>query len=135
MAMALFVASMTALTSCTKSNEELILGKWSLESIKASYGGTTIEMTIADLLSMYESEEISADEFIVEFKSDGKVYVSGEEGGTNYTVVGDKLTIYFENETVNITITKLNKSVLMGEMTEMDEEMGKIFMTLNFKRV
>ena len=64
MAMVLFVASMTALTSCTKSNAELILGKWSLESVKATYGGTTIEMTIADLLSMYESEEISEDSYI-----------------------------------------------------------------------
>ena len=135
MAMVLFVASMTALTSCTKSNAELILGKWSLESVKATYGGTTIEMTIADLLSMYESEEISEDEFIIEFKSDGKVYATGEEGGVNYTVVGDKLTIYFEDETVNITITKLNNSVLMGEMTEVDVETGmKIYMTLNFKR-
>ena len=58
--MLLFVVSMTALTSCSKKSEKLIVGKW--ECIAASYTENGETHSFTDLNGM-----------IWEFKTDGTV--------------------------------------------------------------
>ena len=134
MAMVLFVIGMTALTSCTKDNSALILGKWKFDKATASYGGESVQLTAADLAAMMDLQGAS-DEFVVEFKSDGKVYASDEPEPANYTVDGSKLTIFTPLTTFRMTITKLTNSTLIVE-PEFDDQMpegGKA--EIQFKRV
>lgn len=133
MAMVLFVIGMTALSSCTKSKENLILGKWKLESVSATYGGQTYEMSVSQLVDMYSAFGASdVENLYIEFKDDGKVY--GEGGSASYTIDGDKLTIMDEGEVFVVTITELTSSALTLEETEVDDEVGEMTMSLHFKK-
>ena len=141
MAMVLFVVGMTALTSCTKSKEKMILGKWELEKVSASMGGYTFQITANELISMleaYEGEFEDVDEVILEFKNDGYVYFQGD--GARYVLEGDKLTLEAGEDTLEATIIELTDSslTLEGTESEFDEETGmtmKITFNLYFKRV
>ena len=122
MAMVLFVMGMTALTSCTKDNSDLILGKWKFDKATMSYGGQTVQLTAADLADMMNFQG-SSDEFVVDFKSDGKVYASDEPEPANYTLDGSKLTVFTPEITFRMTITKLTSSTLVVEPEFDDDEM------------
>ena len=122
MAMVLFVMGMTALTSCTKDNSDLILGKWKFDKATMSYGGQTVQLTAADLADMMNLQG-SSDEFVVDFKSDGKVYASDEPEPANYTIDGSKLTVFTPEITFRMTITKLTSSTLVVEPELDDDEM------------
>lgn len=122
MAMVLFVMGMTALTSCTKDNSDLILGKWKFDKATMSYGGQTVQLTAADLADMMNFQG-SSDEFVVDFKSDGKVYASDEPEPANYTLDGSKLTVFTPEITFRMTITKLTSSTLVVEPELDDDEM------------
>ena len=141
MAMVLFVVGMTALSSCTKSKEKMILGKWELEKVSASMGGYTFQITADQLMEMlgeYGEEVGDVDEVILEFKNDGYVYFQGD--GTRYVLEGDKLTLEAGEDTLEATIIELTDSslTLEGTESEFDEETGmtmKITFNLYFKRV
>ena len=122
MATVLFVMGMTALTSCTKDNSDLILGKWKFDKATMSYGGQTVQLTAADLADMMNFQG-SSDEFVVDFKSDGKVYASDEPEPANYTLDGSKLTVFTPEITFRMTITKLTSSTLVVEPELDDDEM------------
>lgn len=128
MTMVLFVVGMTALTSCSKSNEKQIIGKWQLTTIAATYEGQTFEIDVEDLVAMFGGE-YDVEEVILEFKSDGKVYVEGE--GIPYSINGDVLTIVDEEEgSVDLKILELTNSSMVLEGEE-----GGMLMTLTFKKV
>lgn len=137
MAMVLFVVGMTAFTSCTKSNEKMILGKWKLENVTASFAGQTFNMSVSDLIALLEleGEEVDVEEVILEFKNDGYVYFQGE--GVRYTVDDDILTLEEdENKTLQATITEMTKSEMTLEGEEKDEETGMTMVFgLYFKRI
>ena len=122
MAMVLFVVGVTALTSCTKDNSDLILGKWKFDKASVSFGGESIQMTAADLLAMMELNGLSEDELIFEFKSDGKVYAGGESGPANYTVDGNKLKVIAPDSTFDMIITNLTNTTLIVE-PQFDDQM------------
>ena len=136
MAMVLFVVGMTALTSCTKSKEKMILGNWQLEKVSVAMGGYTFEITVDQLMEMlgdYGEEVGDIDDVILEFKNDGYVYYQGD--GARYVLEGDKLTFDAgEGETIEVTITELTKTemILEGTETEEDEETG-VTMTMTFE--
>ncbi len=134
MAMVLFVVGMATLPSCTKSNADLILGKWKLDKATASFGGQTFTMSVSDLAAMMGSE-IDVDELVVEFKNDGKVYSEGETEPARYTIDGDKLSIITPEETINMIITKLNRTDLVLDMIIEEEEMEGMKGQIFFKRV
>ena len=135
MAMVLFVFGMTALTSCTKDNSDLILGKWKFDKATVSFGGETIQMTAADLAAMMDLNGMSDDELIFEFKSDGKVYAGGESGPANYTVDGNKLKVISPDTTFEMIITKLTNTTLIVE-PQFDDSMPEGAKTeIQFKRV
>ena len=133
MAMVLFVVSMTALTSCTKDNDKLILGKWKLQSVTYQSAGQTVELTIAQMAAL-NGEEIT--DFFVEFKSDGYVYASAsiyfDEQGTRYSIEGDTLFIHEEGEDMEIDIVELsNKKMSLGKADVDDDD---VYLILNFVR-
>ena len=135
MAMVLFVFGMTALTSCTKDNSDLILGKWKFDKATVSFGGETIQMTAADLAAMMDLNGMSDDELIFEFKSDGKVYAGGESGPANYTVDGNKLKVISPDTIFEMIITKLTNTTLIVE-PQFDDSMPEGAKTeIQFKRV
>ena len=114
MAMLLFVVSMTALTSCSKKSEKLIVGKW--ECIAASYTENGETQSFTDLNGM-----------IWEFKSDGTVVASMPEDlddeadlKVTYVIVDDQLTMSYIDEDGDLeketyTIKELTNSKLVIE--------------------
>ena len=134
MAMVLFVASMTVLTSCTKSNEKLILGKWELQSMSYQSGGQTIEMTMAQIAVLLGEDMV---DLVVEFKSNGYVYASADgffdEQGSRYSVDRDILTVYEEDGNFVADIVELtDKKLSIGKA---DDEDADVYMVLTFVRV
>lgn len=129
MAMLLFVMSMTALTSCNKEKENLIVGKW--ECTNATYTDAEGTQTIPWLNGM-----------VWEFKADGTILSNGIdvddeeiEANATYVVVGDALTITGVDEDGDIDsetylIKELTKSKLVLEERDDDE-----LLVLEFKKI
>lgn len=127
--MLLFVVSMTALTSCSKKSEKLIVGKW--ECIAASYTENGETQSFTDLNGM-----------IWEFKSDGTVVASMPEDlddeadlKVTYVIVDDQLTMSYidedgDPEKETYTIKELTKSKLVIE-----EAIGSQSVTYEFKKI
>ena len=122
--MLLFVVSMTALTSCSKSSEKLIVGKW--ECVAASYTENGETQSFTELNGM-----------IWEFKSNGTVVglTDDEESSANYAIVDDQLTITYTDEDGDAgaeiyTIKELTKSKLV-----LEEAIGGTSVTIEFKKV
>ena len=122
--MVLFVVGMTALTSCSKSNEERILGKWELESISLNVNGMTMQLTptqLAQLMGISLEEELG--KIILEFKNDGYLYYQDEK--VEYTVNDDQLTIKMDDgEPLVATITELTNKELVFEAEDLNSESG-----------
>ena len=121
MTMVLFVIGMASLTSCTKDNSDLILGKWKFDKATVSFGGESMQLTAADLAAMMDLQGMS-DEFVIEFKSDGKVYASDEPEPATYTIDDSKLIVITPETTFPMTITKLTNSMLIVE-PQFDDQM------------
>ena len=135
MAMVLFVVGMTSLTSCSKSNEERILGKWELESISLNVNGMTMQLTPTQLAQFMEiplEEELG--KIILEFKNDGYLYYQDEK--VEYTVNDDQLTIKMDDgEPLVATITELTNKELVFEAEDFNSESGiASSIALYFKR-
>lgn len=133
--MVLFVVGMTALTSCSKSNEERILGKWELESISLNVNGMTMQLTPTQLAQFMEiplEEELG--KIILEFKNDGYLYYQDEK--VEYTVNDDQLTIKMDDgEPLVATITELTNKELVFEAEDLNSESGiASSIALYFKR-
>ena len=133
MAMVLFVAGMTTLTSCTK-NEQRIIGKWELQSMSYQSGGQTIELTMSQMAALL-GEEVT--DLVVEFKSNGYVYAEADgfadEQGARYSVNGNTLTIYEEDGDVEMDIVELNSSKLT--LGKADDQEADVYITVSFVRV
>ena len=129
MAMLLFVMSMTALTSCNKAKENLIVGKW--ECTTATYTDAEGTQTIPWLNGM-----------VWEFKADGTVTSSGidvddaeVDASATYVVANDALTITGVDEDGDIDsetylIKELTKSKLVLEERDEDDSL-----VLEFKKI
>lgn len=133
--MVLFVVGMTTLTSCTKDNSDLIIGKWKFDKATVSFGGETMQMTAADMLAMMNYNGLSEDDFIIEFKSDGKVYASDEPEPAHYTVDGNKLKVIAPDTIFEMIITKLTNTTLIVE-PQFDDQMPEgAKAEIRFKRI
>ena len=127
--MLFFVVSMTALTSCSKKSEKLIVGKW--ECIAASYTENGETQSFTELNGM-----------IWEFKSDGTVVGSmpedfddGTDLSVTYVIIGDQLTMSYIDEDGDpemeiYTIKELTSSKLVLE--EVD---GETTVAIEFKKI
>ena len=126
MAVVLFVIGMTALTSCSKDNSELILGKWKLTKITGTTQGVSYTVSIDEFMAAYGAED--AEDFIMEFKSDGTVCIGNEV--TTYSINHSTLTVVEDEGPVEMTIEKLTSSTMILGHTEEDVEMSIEFQKL-----
>lgn len=126
MAMVLFVFSLTALSSCSKSNADLILGKWQLDRVSATVGEQTEEFTAEQFAQMFGEEDMVA---VLEFKSDGYVY-DGYGDKSAYTIDGETLTITEEGETMTFDIVELTSTSFAFSAVE-----DGVLLTLYLKKV
>lgn len=132
--MVLFVVSMTALTSCTKSKEKLILGKWKLETITMNYGGQSVSLTTEAFAEMF-GEDLK--DITLEFRDNGYAYFNGQ--GVPYAVDGDYITVTEDGESMQMTIAELTSSKLLLEVSvPMDENelsLGMVDMVLELSKL
>ena len=126
LAVVLFVVGMTALTSCSKDKTELILGKWKMTKITGTTQGMTYTISMDEFMEAYGVED--AEDFIIEFKSDGMVYAGDE--ASPYSIVGNKLTISEDEDEIEMTIEKLTSAKLILGHTEEDVDMSIEFKKL-----
>ena len=125
--MLFFVLLLSAITSCNKNKEELILGKW--ECVAASFTDDGETYPVADAIGL-----------IWDFKANGTVVAShinqvDDSDTASYSLLDDVLTITFTNEFGNsdvnsYTIKELNKNKLLLESRNEKE-----VLTIEFKRI
>ena len=130
MAMLLFVFSMTALTSCNKEAENLIVGKW--ECTTATYTDEGSTYSVPELIGM-----------IWEFKANGDLIgtlldVEDDDytAEASYVILGNILTITSTDldgdvDTESYVIKELTKSKLVLEETDEWDETA----VLEFKKI
>lgn len=130
MAMLLFVFSMTALTSCNKEAENLIVGKW--ECTTATYTDEGSTYSVPELIGM-----------IWEFKANGNLIgtlldVEDDDytAEASYVILGNILTITSTDldgdiDTESYVIKELTKSKLVLEETDEWDETA----VLEFKKI
>ena len=130
MAMLLFVFSMTALTSCNKEAENLIVGKW--ECTAATYTDEGSTYSVPELIGM-----------IWEFKANGNLIgtlldVEDDDytAEASYVILGNILTITSTDldgdvDTESYVIKELTKSKLVLEETDEWDETA----VLEFKKI
>ena len=129
MAMLLFVFSMTALTSCNKEAENLIVGKWECTATYTDEGST---YSVPELIGM-----------IWEFKANGDLIgtlldVEDDDytAEASYVILGNVLTITSTDldgdiDTESYVIKELTKSKLVLEETDEWDETA----VLEFKKI
>lgn len=129
--MLLFVASMTALTSCKKVDTNLLIGKW--ECVSASYTDDNVQQPLPSyIIGM-----------VWEFNTDGSVAgnvfdpTDGDDfsNSATYTVSGSVLTIRYRDidgdlETETFLINELTNSKLVLRERDDDD-----LLLLEFKKV
>jgi uncharacterized protein (TIGR03066 family) len=145
MAMVLFVIGMTALTSCSKGKDKLIIGKWEISSISISRGGYNMDLTMEEFYELLGADAEDAEPIVLEFRNDGKVYMVDTEDdveeGLPYSIDGDKLTVQVTDEEGNeeyetMIIKELTEKALTLERTGMVEELDDdMTVALHFKKV
>ena len=130
MAMLLFVFSMTALTSCNKEAENLIVGKW--ECTTATYTDEGSTYSVPELIGM-----------IWEFKANGDLIgtlldVEDDDytAEASYVILGNILTITSTDldgdiDTESYVIKELTKSKIVLEETDEWDETA----VLEFKKI
>ena len=145
MAMVLFVIGMTALTSCSKGKDKLIIGKWEISSISISGGGYNMDLTMEEFYELLGADAEDAEPIVLEFRNYGKVYMvnmdADVEEGLPYSIDGDKLTVQVTDEEGNeeyetMIIKELTEKALTLERTGMVEELDDdMTVALHFKKV
>lgn len=143
--MVLFVIGMTALTSCSKGKDKLIIGKWEISSISISGGGYNMDLTMEEFYELLGADAEDAEPIVLEFRNDGKVYMvnmdADVEEGLPYSIDGDKLTVQVTDEEGNeeyetMIIKELTEKALTLERTGMVEELDDdMTVALHFKKV
>ena len=145
MAMVLFVIGMTALTSCSKGKDKLIIGKWEISSISISGGSYNMDLTMEEFYELLGADAEDAEPIVLEFRNDGKVYMvnmdADVEEGLPYSIDGDKLTVQVTDEEGNeeyetMIIKELTEKAMTLERTGMVEELDDdMTVALHFKKV
>lgn len=138
--MVLFVIGMTALTSCSKGKEKLIIGKWELTSFSISGGGYDMEMTMQEFYELIGGDTEDMESLVLEFKNDGYVYM--DDYRSPYSVEGDRLIVEVtddedgEVEYETMIIKELTEKAMTLEPADNIEDLGEdIKMAIHFKKV
>ena len=126
----LFVASLTAMTSCKKVDKNLIIGSWKCSSATLTTLGVPMDYPLAEGMNWT-------------FQSDGKLIAElvpelDIEDITNYVINGNELRVSWveldgDLETEFFTIKELTNSKLT--LVEVEDELDDDYLTLNFVRL
>lgn len=126
----LFVASLTAMTSCKKVDKNLIIGSWKCSSATLTTLGVPMDYPLAEGMNWT-------------FQSDGKLIADlvpelDIEDITNYVINGNELRVSWveldgDLETEFFTIKELTNSKLT--LAEFEDELDDDYLTLNFVRL
>ena len=132
MVMLLFVVSMTALSSCNKEAENLIVGKW--ECTTATYTDEGSNYSVPELIGMVWEFKANGDVIgiIPEDLDEGDDYIAT----ATYVILGNVLTITSTDfdgdiDTESYVIKELTKSKLVLEETDEWDETA----VLEFKKI
>jgi hypothetical protein len=112
-------------TGCEKTPEELLIGKWEVQSMD-------LKLYIDNVLEESATETYDPNEMVLEFLDggSGKEYSSGTQVDTfNWTVNGDKLTLTYTGEDpveVKFSVGENSLEVTMEE-SETDSETGDVY--------
>lgn len=121
------VATMGIMSSCTKSNEDLIVGKWELVTIEND--GTIYGREAQDLTDFWR------------FTADGTwiMYYKEERDQGNYKINGDKLFLYEDGYYSELHILELSESkmILNNCIIYVDDEIDRSYENciITFKKV
>lgn len=126
----LFVASLTAMTSCKKVDKNLIIGSWKCSSATFTTLGVPMDYPLAEGMNWT-------------FQSDGKLIAElvpelDIEDITNYVINGNELRVSWveldgDLETEFFTIKELTNSKLT--LAEFEDDWDDSYLTLNFVRL
>ena len=127
LAMMLCIAAMGLATSCTKDNEDLIVGKW-----KCTASTTTI--TNLSTNEVTTENDASSVGMVFEFTKDGKMIFNGRT--LSYTVSGSEFTMIFDNGEQNkFDINELTKDKLKISSKPVEEQGNRYVETIEFVKM
>lgn len=125
----------------TKSNAELLIGAWTVSEAKIDPPFIIFGDTIDDFTDM--QEPCDADDVQI-FKENG-IYTfdegatkcdpndpQSEDGTYELSADGKALTIYDQEDTINMTILEINESMMKGETKMEDEDFPDESFTITF---
>ncbi|MBQ6729036.1 MAG: lipocalin family protein [Bacteroidales bacterium] len=137
-AMLLFVLSLTTLTSCNKTNEQLIIGKWECVTATMTMDGET--GTIPDMVGAFWI--FGADGTLTgESAENSDPNTNASSNPATYVVNDNQVTITGlnhadESQTVIYTIKELtNRKLLLEASAEVPSSSHEISTSMEFKRV
>ena len=127
----LFVASLTAMTSCKKVDKNLIIGSWKCSSATLTTLGVPMDYPLAEGMNWT-------------FQSDGKLIaelvpeLDIDNATLNYVISGNRLRVSWieydgDMEVKFFTIKELTNSKLT--LAEFEDELDDDYLTLNFVRL
>jgi hypothetical protein len=127
LAMMLCIAAMGLTTSCSKDNEDLIVGKW-----KCTASTTTItNLTTNEVTTRNDPSVVG---MIIEFTKDGKMIFDGQT--VSYTVNGSELTEIFDNGEQNkFDINELTENKLKFSSKPVEEQGKRYVSTAEFVKM
>ena len=116
-----FVAALASMTSCTKSQEDLIIGSWKATSVTSEPANPFISLLNGTVFTFNADNTFSM-----------ALTFLGETDSTmgTYTIADNKLTLTAEGETIVCDVQTLDKEKLVFSMTETDED-GTMTTTYN----
>ena len=123
----LCIAAMGLATSCSKDNEDLIVGKWK---------GTAGTMTITNLTTneVTTHNDPSVVGTILEFTKDGKMFFDGQT--LSYTVNGSEVTTILDNGEQNkFDINELTENKLKISFKPVEEQGNRYVSTAEFVKM
>ena len=127
LAMMLCIATMGLTTSCSKDNEDLIVGKW-----KCTASTTTITNLTTNEVTTHNDPSTIGMTF--EFTKDGKMIFNGQT--LSYTVNGNEFSMIFDNgEKNNFDINELTEDELKISSKPIEEQGNRYVETIEFVKM
>jgi hypothetical protein len=132
----IFIAIALITVSCEKTPEELLIGKWEVQSVN-------VKLYINNVLQDEATEPYDANEMVIEFLEGGtgKEYEDNVLNDTfGWSVNGDKITITFIDEDPQDVTFSVGEDDLTFSMTESETDpssgdVTKMVMTFTLKRI
>lgn len=110
-----FVAALASMTSCTKSQEDLIIGSWKATSVTSEPANPFISLLNNTVFTFNADNTCTI--LVASFGEEEDDITKG-----TYTIADSKLTITADGETMACDVKTLDKKKLIFSITETDED-------------